>query len=64
VVGNDGWESDATDIIGIHDYDGSPARIHDRYGPRADLNDLFAAGGPAGACWSWRATPTAASRSC
>jgi hypothetical protein len=21
VIGNDGWESSATDIIGIHDYD-------------------------------------------
>lgn len=32
VVGNDGWESVATDIIGIHDYDHDPARIGRRYG--------------------------------
>ena len=31
VVGNDGWESVATDILGIHDYDESPERIRDRY---------------------------------
>ena len=27
VIGNDGWESVATDIIGIHDYDDDPERI-------------------------------------
>jgi hypothetical protein len=32
VIGNDGWESVATDIIGIHDYDDQPARIAKRYG--------------------------------
>src|SRR5581483_9470426 len=32
VIGNDGWESVATDIIGIHDYDDSPERIARRYG--------------------------------
>jgi len=31
VIGNDGWESIATDIIGIHDYDSSPQRLADRY---------------------------------
>jgi hypothetical protein len=31
VVGNDGWESVATDIIGIHDYDADAARIAERY---------------------------------
>ena len=31
VIGNDGWESIATDIIGIHDYDGNPERISRRY---------------------------------
>jgi len=31
VIGNDGWESIATDIIGIHDYDGDPERIATRY---------------------------------
>ncbi|MBV9506771.1 MAG: glycoside hydrolase family 2 [Acidobacteriia bacterium] len=32
VVGNDGWESVATDIVGIHDYDDDPQRIVRRYG--------------------------------
>ncbi len=32
VVGNDGWESIATDIIGIHDYDDQPRRLLERYG--------------------------------
>lgn len=31
VIGNDGWESVATDIIGIHDYDDKPERIAKRY---------------------------------
>jgi beta-galactosidase/beta-glucuronidase len=31
VIGNDGWESVATDIIGIHDYDANPDRIARRY---------------------------------
>src|SRR5215217_2070276 len=31
VVGNDGWESVATDIIGIHDYDDEPHRMARRY---------------------------------
>jgi beta-galactosidase/beta-glucuronidase len=33
VVGNDGWESSATDIIGIHDYDADPRHMRTRYGP-------------------------------
>ena len=32
VIGNDGWESVATDIIGIHDYDDQPKRLRARYG--------------------------------
>jgi hypothetical protein len=31
VIGNDGWESVATDIIGIHDYDDQAGRIARRY---------------------------------
>jgi hypothetical protein len=31
VIGNDGWESVATDVIGIHDYDAIPDRIARRY---------------------------------
>jgi beta-galactosidase/beta-glucuronidase len=33
VIGNDGWESSATDVIGIHDYDVDPAHLRSRYGP-------------------------------
>ncbi|MES1981306.1 MAG: glycoside hydrolase family 2 TIM barrel-domain containing protein [Pseudomonadota bacterium] len=45
VIGNDGWEAAATDIIGIHDYDADPARICARY---ADKTDLFDRRGPGG----------------
>jgi len=38
VIGNDGWESVATDIIGIHDYDDQPYRIGLRY----RINDIEA----------------------
>jgi hypothetical protein len=31
VVGNDGWEIVATDILGIHDYDANPERLAARY---------------------------------
>jgi hypothetical protein len=31
VIGNDGWESVATDIMGIHDYDADPRQIARRY---------------------------------
>jgi hypothetical protein len=31
VIGNDGWESVATDVIGVHDYDPDPRRIAARY---------------------------------
>jgi beta-galactosidase/beta-glucuronidase len=31
VIGNDGWESVATDIIGVHDYDDNPTRLGRRY---------------------------------
>jgi beta-galactosidase/beta-glucuronidase len=31
VVGNDGWESVRTDIIGVHDYDADAARLGRRY---------------------------------
>ena len=32
VIGNDGWESIATDIIGIHDYDDRADEVAKRYG--------------------------------
>jgi len=31
VIGNDGWEASATDLLGIHDYDGDPERLYARY---------------------------------
>jgi hypothetical protein len=48
VVGNDGWESVATDIIGVHDYDGDPARIAHRYGADEMLPRLFKRERPGG----------------
>jgi len=41
VLANDGWESGATDIIGIHDYDPSANRMRERYGHKADWQELF-----------------------
>jgi hypothetical protein len=41
VVGNDGWESVATDIVGIHDYDHDPERIRRRYRPEVELPQIF-----------------------
>jgi beta-galactosidase/beta-glucuronidase len=49
VVGNDGWESSATDILGIHDYDDDPERVVRRYGDGSDrLSDLLVNGWPGG----------------
>jgi hypothetical protein len=48
VVGNDGWESVATDIIGIHDYDRDPERISRRYGTDEVLPRLFKRERPGG----------------
>ncbi len=31
VIGNDGWEASATDLIGIHDYESDPKRLRARY---------------------------------
>jgi beta-galactosidase/beta-glucuronidase len=47
-VGNDGWESVATDIIGIHDYDDDPERIGRRYGTEEVLPRLFRRERPGG----------------
>jgi hypothetical protein len=41
VVGNDGWESSATDIIGIHDYDANTEHLRLRYGPEIKTEQLF-----------------------
>ena len=48
VVGNDGWESVATDIIGIHDYDDQPDRIGRRYHADDVLPRLFKRERPGG----------------
>jgi beta-galactosidase/beta-glucuronidase len=41
VIGNDGWESSATDIIGIHDYDNNAEHIRQRYGAEIAPEQLF-----------------------
>ena len=48
VIGNDGWESVATDIIGIHDYDDQPERIARRYHAHEVLPRLFKRERPGG----------------
>jgi beta-galactosidase/beta-glucuronidase len=48
VIGNDGWESLATDIIGVHDYDNDPERIAKRYRADEVLPRLFKRERPAG----------------
>jgi len=40
VIGNDGWEASATDILGIHDYDADPERLQTRYGA-TQTQELF-----------------------
>jgi beta-galactosidase/beta-glucuronidase len=41
VIGNDGWESSDTDIIGIHDYDANVEHMRQRYGPEVSTEQLF-----------------------
>ncbi|CAG1012650.1 beta-glucuronidase [Burkholderiaceae bacterium] len=41
VIGNDGWESSATDIIGIHDYDANTEHMRQRYGAEIKPEQLF-----------------------
>ena len=48
VIGNDGWESVATDMIGIHDYDADPDRIAKRYHADEMLPRLFRRERPGG----------------
>jgi hypothetical protein len=48
VVGNDGWESVATDIVGVHDYDDEPERIAERYHSEEVAGRLFARERPGG----------------
>jgi hypothetical protein len=48
VIGNDGWESVATDVVGIHDYDDSPVRIAQRYQSLEGRQKLFRHARPGG----------------
>ena len=48
VIGNDGWESLATDIVGIHDYDNDPAEIAARYQTSDTVGRLFTRERPGG----------------
>jgi hypothetical protein len=48
VVGNDGWESGATDLVGIHDYDADPAQLARRYGLHENVPHLFRRERPGG----------------
>jgi beta-galactosidase/beta-glucuronidase len=48
VIGNDGWESVATDVIGIHDYDDDPTQIALRYQSQENRPKLFRHARPGG----------------
>ncbi|WP_229505054.1 hypothetical protein [Massilia mucilaginosa] len=48
VIGNDGWEASATDILGIHDYDADPERLRARYETTEPQRTLFDQRRPAG----------------
>lgn len=48
VIGNDGWESIATDILAIHDYDGRPDRLARRYHSEVSLPRLLEKERPGG----------------
>jgi beta-galactosidase/beta-glucuronidase len=41
VIGNDGWEASATDLLGIHDYDGDAERLGARYSSNVTTQELF-----------------------
>ncbi|MDB5756044.1 MAG: glycoside hydrolase family 2 [Massilia sp.] len=41
VIGNDGWEASATDILGIHDYDCDAQRLAARYAVTDPVRTLF-----------------------
>jgi len=41
VIGNDGWEASATDILGIHDYDCDPEKVKARYEVTDPVRTLF-----------------------
>ncbi|RJG22248.1 hypothetical protein D3872_05630 [Massilia cavernae] len=41
VIGNDGWEASATDILGIHDYEGDPEKLRAKYEVADPVRTLF-----------------------
>jgi hypothetical protein len=41
VIGNDGWESTATDILGIHDYDHDPDHMLKKYSIEGNLAEIL-----------------------
>lgn len=47
-IGNDGWESTATDIVGIHDYDDNPERLLKKYAQTRQLGEIVERYRPAG----------------
>ena len=48
VVGNDGWESVATDILGVHDYSEEARDLVERYGSFESVPGIIAAMRPGG----------------
>lgn len=40
-IGNDGWESTATDVLGIHDYDAQPERLLKKYTSDTNVADIL-----------------------
>jgi len=48
VIGNDGWEASATDILGIHDYETDPERLRARYATSEPGQTAFDHRRPAG----------------
>jgi len=49
-IGNDGWESSATDTIGIHDYEADIDHLHRRYGDEVAQKSCLKRVGPWAAC--------------
>ena len=41
VIGNDGWEASATDLLGIHDYDSDAQKLKARYAVTDPVKTLF-----------------------
>ena len=48
MIGNDRWESGATDVIGIHDYDANPRTCASATGPEMVTQPLVFDPSPAG----------------